>query len=151
MRRDSSWSLWVFWGLFLIFWRSVASGWFQVGVKGRAREKLLDFLCTQNEIGDLLSHALYPASRPNPIRNSGAMLNIDPMKRMITSYLATPQGQEMILNYLSSPEGQQAICEFVTTPEGRAVMKRLLPCILSNMSLPPDLQAEVIRKLEEIP
>jgi len=79
------------------------------------------------------------------------MLNIDPMKRMITSYLATPQGQEMILNYLSSPEGQQAICEFVTTPEGRAVMKRLLPCILSNMSLPPDLQAEVIRKLEEIP
>jgi hypothetical protein len=72
------------------------------------------------------------------------------MKRMVTLYLATPQGQEMILNYLSSPEGQQAICEFVTTPKGRAVMKQVLPCILSNMSLPPDLQREVIRKLEEI-
>ncbi len=78
------------------------------------------------------------------------MVNIDPIKRMVTSYLSTPQGQEMILNYLSSPEGKQAICEFVTTPKGRAVMKQVLPCILSNMSLPPDLQREVIRKLEEI-
>lgn len=78
------------------------------------------------------------------------MVNIDPMKRMVTTYLATPQGQGMILNYLSSPEGQQAICEFVTTPKGRTVMKEVLPCILSNMSLPLDLQAEIIRKLEEI-
>jgi hypothetical protein len=76
------------------------------------------------------------------------VVTIDPMKQMITSYLASPQGQEMILNYLSSPEGQKAICEFVTTPKGRAVMKQVLPCILSNMSLPPELRAEVIRKLE---
>ena len=41
---------------------------------------------------------------------------IDPMKGMITSYIATPQGQEMIRDYLSSPEGQKAICEFVNTP-----------------------------------
>ena len=73
------------------------------------------------------------------------------MKNMLTSYLASPQGQEMIRNYLSSSEGQQAICNFVTTPKGRAVMKQVLPCILNNMSLPHDLQAEVIRRLKEIP
>jgi hypothetical protein len=69
------------------------------------------------------------------------------MKGMITSYLASPQGQEMIRNYLSSPEGHKAICEFVATPKGREVMKKVLPCILSNMSLPTDLQVEVVRKL----
>ncbi len=76
------------------------------------------------------------------------MVTIDPMKKMITSYLASPQGQEMVLNYLSSPEGQKAICEFVTTPKGRDVMKQVLPCILSNMSLPPELHSEVILKLK---
>jgi hypothetical protein len=128
----------------------VAHGWLPGWGEGRALEKLPDFLCTQNYIGYLLSHPIYTTSHPNPIRNSGSVVNIDPIKRMVTSYLATPQGQEMILNYLSSPEGKQAICEFVTTPKGRAVMKQVLPCILSNMSLPPDLQSEVIRKLEEI-
>ena len=76
---------------------------------------------------------------------------IMPMKKMITSYLASPQGQAMILNYLSSPEGQKAICEFVTTPKGRTIMKQLLPCILSDMSLPSDLQVEIAQKLKEIP
>jgi hypothetical protein len=79
------------------------------------------------------------------------MVTIDPMKGMITKYLASPPGQEMILNYLASPEGQQAICEFVTTPKGKEVMKQVLPCILGEMPLPPDLQSEVIRKLKEIP
>ncbi len=49
------------------------------------------------------------------------------MKGMITTYLASPQGQEMIRNYLSSPEGQKAICEFVATPKGRQAMKQVLP------------------------
>jgi hypothetical protein len=73
------------------------------------------------------------------------------MKGMITSYLASPQGQDMIRNYLSSPEGHKAICEFVATPKGRVVMKQVLPDILSCMSLPRDLQVEVARKLKEIP
>ncbi len=58
------------------------------------------------------------------------------MKQMITSYLASPQGQEMIREYLSSPEGQKAICEFTSTKKGRAVMKKVLPGILS-LSAPP--------------
>ena len=69
-------------------------------------------------------------SNPTPISNRGDN-NVDPMKGMITSYLASPQGQEMIRNYLSSPEGHKAICEFVATPKGRAVMKQVLPDILS--------------------
>jgi len=96
------------------------------------------------------SHPLYPSSRSTPIRNPGAR-NVDPMKGIITSYLASPQGQEMIRDYLSSPEGQKAICEFVTTPKGREAMKQVLPGILGCMSLPPDLQSEVARKLKEIP
>ena len=79
------------------------------------------------------------------------MVTIDPMKGMITSYIATPQGQEMIRDYLSSPEGQKAICEFVTTPKGRAAMKQVLPSILGCMSLPRDLQLAVNQKLKEIP
>ena len=79
------------------------------------------------------------------------MVTIDPMKGIITSYLASPQGQEMIRDYLSSPEGQKAICEFVTTPKGREAMKQVLPGILGCMSLPPDLQSEVARTLKEIP
>ena len=76
------------------------------------------------------------------------MVTLDPMKGMITKYLASPQGQEMIRNYLSSMEGQKAICEFVATTQGRETMKQVLPCILGNMSLPPDLQLAVFEKLK---
>jgi hypothetical protein len=99
------------------------------------------------------SHPLYPSSRSTPIRDSGdkSVVTLDPMKGIITSYLASSQGQEMIRNYLSSPEGQKAICEFVTTPKGREAMKQVLPGILGCMSLPRDLQSEVTRTLKEIP
>jgi hypothetical protein len=87
----------------------------------------------------------------NSHKKSKGDINVDPMKGIITSYLASPQGQEMIRNYLSLPEGQKAICEFVTTPKGREAMKQVLPGILGCMSLPPDLQSEVARTLKEIP
>ena len=79
------------------------------------------------------------------------MVTIDPMKGMITSYLASPPGQEMIRNYLSSPEGQKTICEFVATPKGREAMKQVLPYLLGSMPLPRDLQLAVTGKLKEIP
>ncbi len=79
------------------------------------------------------------------------MASIDLRKGMITSYLASPQGQEMIQDYLSSPEGQKAICEFVATPKGRKAMKQVLPSILGCLLLPPDLQSAVARTLKEIP
>lgn len=79
------------------------------------------------------------------------MITIDPMKGMITSYIASPQGQEMVREYLASPEGMRTICEFVNTPKGRETMKQVLPSILSCMSLPPEIQAAVARTLKEIP
>jgi hypothetical protein len=91
-----------------------------------------------------------PNSHKQP-KELKTVVTIDPIQGMITSYLASPQGQEMIRNYLSSPEGQKAICEFVTTPKGREAMKQILPGILGCMSLPRDLQSAVARKLKEIP
>jgi hypothetical protein len=79
------------------------------------------------------------------------LAGIDPMKGMITSYLASPQGQDMVRDYLSSPEGEKAICEFIATEKGRQTMKHVLPSILSCLRLPVDLQSIVIRKLKEIP
>jgi len=78
-------------------------------------------------------------------------LAYDPMKHMITTYLASPQGQEMIREYLSSPEGQKAICEFTSTKKGRAVMKKVLPSILSCLLLPADIQSTVTQTLKDIP
>jgi hypothetical protein len=75
----------------------------------------------------------------------------DPMKGMITSYIATPQGQEMVQEYLASPEGKKAICEFVNTPKGRETMKQVLPEILSCLCLPTDVQYTVSKTLKEIP
>jgi hypothetical protein len=73
------------------------------------------------------------------------------MKGMITSYIASPQGQEMVREYLASPEGMRTICEFVNTPKGRETMKQVLPSVLSCMSLPVEVQAAVTRALRESP
>ena len=79
------------------------------------------------------------------------MITIDPMKGMITSYIASPQGQEMVREYLASPEGMRTICEFVNTPKGRETMKQVLPSVLSCMSLPLEIQEAVTRALRENP
>ncbi|MCK9593650.1 MAG: hypothetical protein M0Q91_16735 [Methanoregula sp.] len=79
------------------------------------------------------------------------MASYDPMKSMITSYLASPPGQKMIQEYLSSPEGKKGICEFTSTKRGRETMKEVLPNILSCLALPKDIQSEVARTLKEIP
>jgi hypothetical protein len=73
------------------------------------------------------------------------------MKGMITSYIASPQGQEMVREYLASPEGMRTICEFVNTPKGRETMKQVLPRVLSCMSLPQGIQEAVTRALRENP
>jgi hypothetical protein len=73
------------------------------------------------------------------------------MKGMITSYIASPQGQEMVREYLSSPEGMRTICEFVNTPKGRETMKQVLPSVLSCMSLPTEIQEAVTSALKENP
>ena len=76
------------------------------------------------------------------------MAAIDPMKGMISSYLASPKGKEMIQNYLSSPEGQKVICDYIATPEGKKTLKQILPCILESLPLSPDIRALVLKNSE---
>jgi hypothetical protein len=78
------------------------------------------------------------------------MAGIDPMRGMITSYLASPKGQEMIRDYLTSPEGQRTICEFVSTPQGRQVVRQILPGMLGCLSLPPEVTALVAEKIRTL-
>jgi hypothetical protein len=75
---------------------------------------------------------------------------IDPMKGMITSYLASPKGREMIQDFLSSPEGQNTVCEFFATPQGRRTLQQILPRILDCMQFPPDVRASVIKSLTDL-
>ncbi len=91
-----------------------------------------------------------PVNVPEKFRRH-RLAGIDPMKSMITSYLASPPGQKMIQDYLSSPEGKKGICEFTSTKRGRETMKEVLPSILSCLALPMDLQSEIRKTLKEIP
>jgi hypothetical protein len=78
------------------------------------------------------------------------MAAIDPMGGMISSYLASPGGKEMIRNYLSSPEGQKVICDYIATPEGKTTLKKILPCILDNLPLSPEIRTLVIKNSESL-
>lgn len=74
---------------------------------------------------------------------------LDPMKGMIASYLASPNGKETIRNYLSSPEGQKAICEYIATPAGNITLQQILPCILDNLHLSSETREAVMKNIAE--
>lgn len=78
------------------------------------------------------------------------MAAIDPMGGMISSYLTSPGGKEMIQSYLSSPEGQKVICNYLATPDGKKTLKKILPCILENLPLSPEIRALVIKNSESL-
>jgi hypothetical protein len=65
------------------------------------------------------------------------------MKRVVASYLASPQGMEMIHNYNSSNEGQAAIREYFATPQGRQAALVLLPSMLDGLNLPEDMKEKI--------
>jgi hypothetical protein len=77
------------------------------------------------------------------------MAAIDPMKGMISSYLASPKGKEMIENYLSSPEGQKAICDYLATQQGKKTVRQILPSILDALHLSQETRLHLIRELSE--
>lgn len=83
-----------------------------------------------------------------PEHRTATMAAIDPMRGMISSYLASPQGQQMIQSYLSSPEGQNAICEYISTPQGRQTLKVLLPRMLDCLQVPPEVKTVLIEKIQ---
>jgi hypothetical protein len=72
------------------------------------------------------------------------------MRGMISSYLASPKGKEMIQNYLSSPEGQKVICDYIATPDGKTTLMKILPCILDNIPLSPEIRALVLKNIESL-
>jgi len=74
---------------------------------------------------------------------------LDPMKGMIASYLASPNGQETIRNYLSSPEGQKAICDYIATPEGSITLHQILPCVLDSLCLSLETREAVMKNIAE--
>ncbi|MCK9581510.1 MAG: hypothetical protein M0Q92_13830 [Methanoregula sp.] len=77
------------------------------------------------------------------------MAAIDPMKSMISSYLASPKGQEMIQGYLSSPEGQKAICDYIMTPPGNRTLRQILPVICDGLNLSPQTREAVMKNIAE--
>lgn len=60
------------------------------------------------------------------------------MKRVIASYLASPQGMEMVQTYISSKEGQAAIGEYLKICRGKQIAREILPLVLENTGLPGD-------------
>jgi hypothetical protein len=74
---------------------------------------------------------------------------LDPMRGMIASYLASPNGQETIRNYLSSPEGQKAICDYISTPQGTVTLQQILPCIFDTLHLSPETRETVMKNITE--
>lgn len=76
-------------------------------------------------------------------------LALDPMKGLIGSYLASPQGRETVKNYLSSPEGTKAICEYIATPQGKETVRQLLPCILDALPLTPEVRGLVVKNIQD--
>lgn len=73
----------------------------------------------------------------------------DPMKGMIASYLASPNGQETIQNYLSSLEGQKVICDYLATPRGSITLHQILPCILDRLCLSAETRDAVVKNIAE--
>lgn len=81
--------------------------------------------------------------------NVGFMMALDPMKGMIASYLASPNGKVTIQNYLSSPEGRKTICDYLATPQGKVTLQQILPCILDSLHLSSETRACVIKNIAE--
>jgi len=74
---------------------------------------------------------------------------IDPMNGMISSYLASPKGQEMIKGYMASTEGRKSICNYLATPEGKQTLQQILPCILEGLNLSPETRARITGDLQK--
>jgi hypothetical protein len=72
------------------------------------------------------------------------------MKGMISSYLASPKGQEMIQSFMASPEGQKVICDYIATPQGKKTLRQILPCVLEGLNLPQEIQVAVAQKIKEL-
>jgi hypothetical protein len=69
------------------------------------------------------------------------------IKKLVASYITSPQGMEMILNYISSSDGQESIREYFKTPRGKQIALNILPLLLDVTELPDDVKNTVRENL----
>ena len=69
------------------------------------------------------------------------------IKKLVASYITSPQGMEMILNYISSSDGQASIREYFKTPRGKQIALNILPLLLDVIELPDDVKNSVRENL----
>ena len=65
------------------------------------------------------------------------------IKKLVASYVTSPQGMEMILKYISSANGQTSIREYLKTPRGKQIALDILPLLLDVIELPDDVKNSV--------
>jgi hypothetical protein len=66
--------------------------------------------------------------------------NLGAMGGMVGNFLATPEGQEAAKKFLSSPDGVNLLKNFVGTPEGQKAILSILPVLLDNLNLTPEMR-----------
>ena len=69
------------------------------------------------------------------------------IKKMVASYITSPQGMEMIHTYISSSDGQASIREYLVTPGGKQIALDLLPLLLDVIELPDEVKNAVRENL----
>lgn len=65
------------------------------------------------------------------------------IKKLVASYITSPQGIETIHTYISSSEGQESIRQYLKTPRGKQIALDILPLLLEVIELPDDVKNSV--------
>jgi len=65
----------------------------------------------------------------------------------VSSYLATPEGQEAAKQFLASPDGINLLKTFASSPEGQKVLLSVLPTLLNGINLPPGVKEMITAAL----
>jgi len=69
--------------------------------------------------------------------------NLGCMGGAVSSYLASPEGQEAAKKFLASPDGIAMLKGFIATPDGQKAMISLLPTVLDVLNVPPAVKEAV--------
>nr|WP_319375741.1 hypothetical protein [uncultured Methanoregula sp.] len=73
--------------------------------------------------------------------------NLGGMGGAITSYLATPEGQETAKQFLASPDGINLLKTFASSPQGQKALISILPTLLEGFNLPPGVKEMILGAL----
>ena len=65
----------------------------------------------------------------------------------VSSYLATPEGQEAAKQFLASPDGINLLKTFAASPDGQKALLSVLPALLNGINLPPGVKEMITAAL----